>query len=334
MHLDQIDYLPSEMCDTPLNDITRVFPNPTLISVSGEREDPLFVSTLLHGNETTSYSVLQEIARRYATTRPPRSLMIFVGNVRAAAQGKRFLPGQPDFNRFWSRTSDPGYELAEHIMDIAQNRYVFASIDIHNNTGANPLYGCVSTYRPADLYLAARFAPVGVFYLNPPTTQSIAFSRICPSITIECGQNDTQEGIERAIDLVEHVMSLDAFPRHTPAPDALRLYETIGRVLINSDTQFSFGEGGFDLVLRADLEEFNFKNMKQGTHWATCVQRDHPFRVVDEHGTDLTDQFFHFDGARVLLTQDITPSMITHDTAVIRQDCLCYLMKPHEPTPA
>ena len=331
MQLDCIDYLPPEICRTPLSDIMRVFPNPTLISVSGEREDPLFVSTLLHGNETTSYFVLQEIARRYAHTPPPRSLLIFVGNVRAAAAGKRFLPGQPDFNRFWSRSSEPGYELAEHIMDIAQNRYVFASIDIHNNTGANPLYGCVSTYRSADLYLAARFAPVGVFYLNPPTTQSIAFSRMCPSITIECGQNETKEGIERAIDLVEHTMSLDTFPRHAPAPDTLNLFETIGRVVINPEAQFSFGDDGADLVLRRDLEEFNFKTMQHGTHWATCTQRDHPFRVVDEHGTDLTDQFFHFDGAQVSLAQDITPSMVTHDVDVIRQDCLCYLMKPHDP---
>ncbi len=259
MHLDHHDAWPPDLADISLAEIQRVLPNPTLITIAGERGPPLFLSTLLHGNETTSFEVLQTLARRYARVRPPRSMLIFVGNVEAAASAARLLPGQPDFNRIWAGGVGPFVALAEQVKQAARAGAPFASIDIHNNTGLNPHYGCINVLRPADLQLAAWFAPLAVYYRNPPTTQSMAFADFCPAITIECGRSQDEAGLAEALRLIDHVMTADSLPTVAPPTSALRLYETVGRVLIDPACSFSFGEGETELVLRADLEHLNFQ---------------------------------------------------------------------------
>lgn len=327
MRLDRLARLPAALAEIGPREITRVFPDSALITLPGEREDPLFLSTLLHGNETTSVFVLRELARRYADKPPPRSLMIFVGNVRAAAEGRRFLPGQPDFNRIWRDHEGPYGALAEAVSETARAAGVFASIDIHNNTGANPHYGCVASLRPADLHLAALFAPIGVYYQIPNSTQSIAFSHFCPALTVECGQSGDQAGVERALNLIERTMRLDAFPTHAPAHDALRLYETVGRVVVAPECSLSFG-GAADVNFRADLGRLNFTPLAAGERWTQAPAPEAALRVLNEHGDDLTDDFLSFDQDAVRLRRAVTPSMVTQDELAIRQDCLCYFMIP------
>ena len=326
--LDRYDRLPEALAGISPREIRSVFPNPALITIEGRQPQPLFVSTLLHGNELTSFSVLQHLERACRTSPPERSLMIFVGNVEATAAGVRHLPDTPDFNRIWADGETPWHDLAGEVLKAARQAGLFASIDIHNNTGTNPLYGCVNALRPADLQLAAMFAPVGVYYLNPPTTQSIAFSRICPAITVECGKPGDTDGIAAAIDLVEGTMQLEAFAETPPAPEALEIYETIGRVIVPPGVSFSFGGGGADLVLREDLETMNFRAMAAGETWGSAAGPDMPLAVLDEHGHDLTDHFFFRDGDELRLERRIVPAMITHNADVIRQDCLGYLMRP------
>ncbi len=326
--LDQYDRLPERLTEITSREVRSVLPNPSLITVKGRRPQPLFLSTLLHGNETTSFEVLQELARRYRTQAPERSLLIFVGNVAAAEQGVRHLDREPDFNRIWSGVTGAYGELAERVVDIARAAEPFASIDVHNNTGDNPLYGCVNLLRPADLQLAARFAPRGVFYRNPPTTQSMAFSRICPAITLECGQSGDTDGLAGALDLIDYAMGLDDFDQHPPGPADLMLFETIGRVVVDPGASISFGTPGAELILRADLETLNFRHMEAGTPWASLGGNMRPLSVVDEHGADLTSQFFRFTGDKVSLTKDVVPAMVTPDQSIIRSDCLCYLMRP------
>lgn len=327
MQLDHLDYLPEALRDLSPQGIKQVFPNPTLIHIPGKRPEPVFISTMLHGNETTSFRVLQHLEQRFSRERPPRSLMIFVGNVDAAAQGVRHLDGQPDFNRFWSNGPGQFHATAQEIVREARRRRVFASIDIHNNTGKNPIYGCVNVLRPADLQMLTSFAPVGVYYLNPPTTQSVAFSRLCPSITLECGQSEDPDGIASATRLVEEVIALDRFETSMPGENAIALYQTVGRVTIDPECSFSFGESSADLILRDDLETLNFSPLNAGEVWGYVSGSALPLRVLDEHGQDLTAEFLQFRDGVVSLTRAVTPSMITTDHRVIRQDCLCYFMQ-------
>lgn len=327
MMIDVLDHIPEALARVSPRDIKQVLPNPTLMHVAGERPEPLFLSTLLHGNETSSLRVLQHLQKRLAGKRPDRSLMIFVGNVDAATEGMRYLDGQPDFNRIWSHGPGRFHAAAENILRDARSRDVFASIDIHNNTGANPIYGCISMLRPADLQLAALFAPIGVYYLNPPTTQSIAFSRLCPSITLECGQSEDPEGIAAATRLVDAVLAMEQFDPRPPPADAVRLYQTVGRVVVDPGCTVSFGEPGADLIMRDDLERLNFVELSEGSVWGHAYGDTLPLRVLDEHEHEVTAEFFQLHSGEVTLSRTVTPAMITPDQKIIRQDCLCYLME-------
>ena len=312
--------------DISLAEILRVLPNPTLITIDGERSPPLFLSTLLHGNETASFEVLQALARRYADSRPPRKLLIFVGNVEAAASAVRLLPGQPDFNRIWAGGDSMFVALADHVKQVARVAAPFASIDIHNNTGLNPHYGCINVLRPSDLQLAAWFAPIAVYYRNPPTTQSMAFAEICPAITLECGRSGEASGVIEALRLIDRVMTAETIAIDPSLASTLRLYETVGRVLIDPACSFSFGEAQTELVLRADLEHLNFRDVSAGEQLGTCSYPAIPLTVVDEQDRNLTAQFFAQRDGSIVLTRSVTPAMLTRDHAVIRQDCLGYLM--------
>ena len=328
MRLDRLNALPAQLEQTSPTDILQLLPNPTLISVAGERDPPLFICTLLHGNETTSFEVLRALARRYRDRRPSRSLLIFAGNVEATASAARLLPGQPDFNRIWAGGDSGFVTLANEVQRIAQALRPFASIDIHNNTGRNPHYGCINVLRPADLQLAAWFAPLGVYYRNPPTTQSMAFAEFCPAITIECGQNGDSTGIESALRLIDRTMHADALPTTAPRDSELRLYETVGRILVDPQRSFSFGEAETELILRTDLDEMNFRDLPAGTRFGSSTCTELPLAVLDEQNRVLTSQFFAAQNGAITLLQAATPAMLTRDHAVIRQDCLGYLMRP------
>ncbi|WP_299323756.1 M14 family metallopeptidase [Parasphingopyxis sp.] len=328
LKLDRLDHFPDKLLGAEPCDILGVFPNPTLITLAGEAGPPLWVTTLLHGNETTSFYVLRALAAKYRDRPPPRNLSVFVGNVEATAAGVRYLPGQQDFNRIWADGHSPYHRLVHDVAEIARAECPFASIDIHNNSGTNPHYGCVNALRPADLNLAAMFAPLGVYYRNPATTQSIAFSSFCPAVTVECGRSGDEAGIARAIDFVERTMRLDRFPDAPPSADTVRLYHTLGSVLIDPECDFAFGGDTMPLNLRSDLERLNFTDLPADTPWANVHHPVSPLRVVDEHGNDLTAQFFRRDGDTIRLRCPATPAMVTQDRTVIRQDCLCYLMEP------
>lgn len=328
---DRYDCLPATLADIGPRDVRRVFPRPALVEIAGVQERPLFVSTLLHGNETTSYFVLQALAERYAAAPPPRSLIIFIGNVEAAEAGLRHLPGAPDFNRVWagpgSGKRHAAHDLVAAVTAEARAANPFASIDIHNNSGRNPYYGCVNALRPADRHLAALFSDICVYYRNPPTTQSIAFEPFCPAITIECGQSGDADGIERAIALVERAMRLEDFPDAPPDGGAQRLYETVGAIVIDPAASISFGEPGGDIVLRADIETLNFADLAPGEIWAPSIRDAHALCVVDEHGDAITERFLEPRNGGLAITGPITPAMLTRDPAIIRSDCLGYFMR-------
>ena len=52
-----------------------------------------------------------------------------------------------------------------------------------------------------------------------------------------------------------------------------------------------------------------------------------PLDVRDEQGQDVGERFFEVEGGELRLRQSLMPSMLTRNQAVIRQDCLGYLME-------
>ncbi len=102
----RLERIPDALVEIPANELHRIFPRPALIHLGGDQPEPLFVSVLLHGNETAGLSAGQAMLKRHATKPWPRAISFFFGNVQAAHEGVRRLDSQHDFNRIW-----PGTEL-------------------------------------------------------------------------------------------------------------------------------------------------------------------------------------------------------------------------------
>ena len=100
----------------------------------------LFVSVLLHGNETSGWYAVRRLLRDLPV--PARDLLIFIGNVEAAASGVRTLPGQQDFNRMWREPQG----IAGEVLRYAGALPLLAVVDLHNNTGRNPHYSVLTDF--------------------------------------------------------------------------------------------------------------------------------------------------------------------------------------------
>jgi len=98
--LTVLDEIPDGLLQLKANELHQHLSGPTLIRLKGKRDDVLFVSVLLHGNETTGWDAIRELLSG-SPDELPRGLYLFIGNVAAAAEGLRHLEGQVDFNRVW-----------------------------------------------------------------------------------------------------------------------------------------------------------------------------------------------------------------------------------------
>ncbi|MBT3196119.1 MAG: peptidase M14 [Gammaproteobacteria bacterium] len=301
---------------------------PTLFHLPGQLPQPLFVSVLLHGNETTGWDALRTLLLRYSKKPLPRALSFLIGNVEAAAQGARHLDGQPDYNRVWAGGEGSEQQIMAEVVEQMRQRGVFASIDIHNNTGRNPHYGCVNRLEPTYLQLAALFSRTVVYFIKPSEVQSMAFSPLCPAITIECGQPGDPHGVAHVLEFLESALCLSKIPSHPVAPHEIDLFHTVATVKIPDTIEISFGDSGGDLCLIEELDQLNFREIEAGTRFGKlCSDHLKHLEVWNEAGQDVGDHFFSVEEGALRTRKAVMPSMLTRDIEVIRQDCLCYLME-------
>jgi succinylglutamate desuccinylase len=325
---NQFDHLPDNLLQAGTEDLLELLSIPTLIHLEGDNKQPLFISTLLHGNETTGFYAIQKILQRYADTGLPRSLSIFIGNVEAAATQQRRLQHQPDYNRIWPGTSHSQCietDIMQTVTNIMRSRKPFASIDIHNNTGRNPHYACVNILSAHSLQLASLFTDITVYFTSPKGVQSSAFADFCPAVVLECGQSSDNTSVEHAASYLDKLINLETIPGDNP--QGLCLYHTVARVTVPE--QFSIStDADTDIVLNTELEDKNFTELQTGLHFAGLKQgSDAHLNVHNESNENVTDEFFTRDDNRLLLNKTVTLSMYTNDERAIRQDCLCYLME-------
>jgi succinylglutamate desuccinylase len=333
--LTTLDHIPVGFLDASAGGLHQVLPGPTLIHLPGRKPQPLFVSVLLHGNEYTGLKAIQNVLGRYANGELPRALSIFVGNVQAAAVGLRRLDGQPDYNRVWPGaevTADiatsPEHQMMGKVVDEMHQRGVFASIDVHNNTGLNPHYGCVNDLRAEFLNLATLFSHTVVYFLRPLGVQSAAFARICPAVTLECGKPDDAAAADHATRFIEAVLHLDHFPSRQPAAGDFNLFHTVATVKVAEERSFSFGEIEAQLQLDPQIDHMNFRELGAGTRFGRVAAGfPMPLVALAEDGRDVTADYFTLRNGELLLSRGAMPSMLTLNERIIRQDCLCYLME-------
>ncbi len=332
-----LDRLPDGLCDGEARDLHRILPGPTLLHLPGLRAAPLFVSVLLHGNETTGLTAIQGLLRKYDGHTLPRALSIFFGNVSAAAQNRRHLDGQPDYNRVWpcadSANDQPEHRMMQQVVDEMRMRNVFASIDIHNNTGLNPHYGCINRLEPRFFHLATLFSRTVVYFMRPTGVQSLAFAELCPAITVECGKPAQPFGADHARDFIDTCLHLDVLPDTPVDAHAMNLFHTVATITLRNEASAGFAAddqpGHWDITFPPDLDRLNFRELPAGTSIGR-VRTDHgplPLQVVDETGSDVSSQYLRIDDGRLRIMRAVMPAMFTLDLDIIRQDCIGYLME-------
>lgn len=336
--LTQLDQLPPGILEHSAKELQSFLGGPTLIRIEGGREPPLFVSVLIHGNETTGWDAMRHLLRQYRPgggSKPlPRSLWLFIANTEAAAHGVRHLPGQPDYNRVWPGTGaspSPEARMMAQLVDQCAKNGLFASVDVHNNTGLNPHYGCINQIRNADLHLASMFSRTIVYFTRPRGVQSIAMSEICPAVTLECGKVGQRHSIEHASEYLDACLHLSEHPAHPlPLQDA-QVFHTRAIVKIVDDISVGFGDSSMGLCLRLDLERLNFREIPPGTSLGTVPPGlPFPVQAIDEQGQDITANVFSLEAGKLLTKLPLMPSMLTPDVEIMRTDCLCYLMERYD----
>lgn len=326
--LNVLEDIPPGFLEIPVRELYRIVPEPTLLHLKGKRRPALFVSVLLHGNEPVGFLAVQKLLKKYAGQILPRDLTIFVGNVQAAKEGVRRFENQPDFNRVWLPGPAPEHAMTARILEIMRERGVFASVDLHNNTGLNPHYACVNRLDLRFFHLATLFSRTVVYFTRPGGVQTSAFADLCPAVTLECGQVGEERGMDHAAEFLEACLHLYEIPNHPVAENDLNLFHTVATVKVPPEYSIGFGEESADLRMIAELDRLNFTELTPHTllGW-TRHDRSARLQVVDEEGREVGERFFQYGEDEIRTRVSFMPSMFTLNKQIIRQDCLGYLME-------
>jgi len=328
MMLTVLDRLPQGILSLTSRELYRILPGPTLIHIQGEIAEPLFVSVLIHGNEESGWEATKKLLVNYAGNELPRSLSLFIGNIDAARYGKRFLAGQQDYNRVWKGGHSAEHMMMQEIVHDMQQRNIFMSIDVHNTSGRNPHYACINKTESPFPALAGMFSRMVVYFLKPDTVQTMAFSEICPAVTIECGPSGETSGINRASDFIHRCLLLEDFRQVEETDEQLEVFHTVAVVKIAGQHSFGFGDRNYEINLDYNFEMFNFRELPSGTVIGRVMDGiARPFDVRDESSHEVSDNYFSINDHEIQVKKDVVPAMITLNREIIRQDCLCYLME-------
>lgn len=325
--------LPKGFLNLSPKELYKLLSGPTLIHLKGKKDPPLFVSTLLHGNETTGLISIQRLLREHEQTQRPllRSLIIFLGNVEAARFGQRKLDHQNDYNRIWSKPSLQDLDAAKQVIAYVQKEKIFACIDVHNTTGRNPFYACVTKFTEENVSLAQLFSRNIIFFHQPEGTITETISQFAPAVTIECGRSGNERGVECAKDFIETCLHFSKIPAVSSDKVDLNIYCSKFRILVPKDAQICFGSPArdSDFTFIEDFDKLNFTEVLPGTRIGWRHSSSFKLQVFNESGTNIADQFFEYRNGEILLAQKVIPSLFTTDSKVTKQDCLGYFLVPY-----
>lgn len=320
-----LNHIPKELLDIKSTDLHTIFSGPTLIHLQGKKNPPVLISCLMHGNEFTGLLALQALMKKYGESNWPRSVFLFFGNIDAAKANRRHLDGQPDYNRNWIKGDLPENQMTQEVVRVTTEAGLFATVDIHNNTGRNPHYSIISVDDVRHKNLAALFGDVCMFFAEPIGTNTQAFMKHCPSVTLEAGQPGKPDGTEHVLDFLEKVLALDEISDQ-PSQDKLKLIEMMGTVKLKKETSVGVGDEDGDIRFEPDFDLMNFKEMPAGTFWG-YYRGDHRFEYKDTKGVDRSDEIFDYKDGKIITKVATIPSMLKLDKNVLKSNCVGYLMR-------
>lgn len=322
------DGIPSNFFQiTPLG-VEKEFKGPSIFHIRGREERPYIISTLLHGNETTGFFALQKFLEKYwdSETMLPRSLVIVLGNPKAASKSKRHLDDQPDFNRIWSKGNTEWHELAADLLQKIEELNPIGCIDIHNTSGDNPKYACVSQKDPLTLKLASLFHSPIIYVTEPSEVFMMATSKYCPSVTLECGKPGDKDALNSVVEYLTEL--IETTPEHLPEYKG-DVFKTVARMKIPEGVWIDFTgkhdpEVNFSFI--PQIEKLNFNTVPKGQVLAK-VNSPNLIRVLDNNDNDIAGEYFETVEEQLVFKREAFPSMFSTSIEVVKSDVLGYLME-------
>lgn len=319
--------LPDGFLSVPPKNITKLFDRPTLIHLKGKREPPAFISVLLHGNEFSGLKIIQKFLKKYEEKDLPKSLVLFIGNPLACSKGRRQLDNQPDFNRIWNL--NPPHPIAKEVLKYVRQKSICWAVDIHNNSGKNPLYSCINKKDKRFVRLAGMFSKKVVYFTQPDSVLSMALSKICPAIVIEAGLPGKLQGITAGVRFIQKLLD-EKEKWENKSFKLSHIYSTVAAIHIDKNSNISFDSRPVlkkkHLSLTNRLDEFNFKKLKKGTILGK-INSSRQIQLLDNKGKNIFDQFFSIKENNWVVKKSFIPSMFTKNTRIAKSDSLAYAMK-------
>lgn len=326
MKLKVMSEVPEGFENTPSNQLYEILDGPCLFDLKGESDDYIFLSVLLHGNEPTGLKVVQKIIKKYKD-KLPKSLMVLVGNVQAAKEKVRYLSTQQDFNRIWNGGDSLEEKWASEVLEYVFAKKPIWGLDLHNNTGKNPLYACINHLHDELFKLSGAFSDKVVYFETPEEALGVALSKEFPAITLECGHYSDLEGVEVTFNYIDRLMSLSSLDE-IPYNPRFKLYEVEAVVRVRESLDIYVGDAAEEnsVSFLSHLEELNFNVATKGSIIGRSLEQTSPVTIEGVTKACLHDDFLSYDNGELKLLRDVVPSMISLNPTIIRQDCLGYFM--------
>ncbi|MAF92990.1 MAG: hypothetical protein CL674_17110 [Bdellovibrionaceae bacterium] len=320
--------LPENFVNTRAEDLHKILSGPSLFDLKNAEADAyVFLSVLLHGNEPTGLKVVQRLLKKY-DHQLPFNVLLLVGNVQAAKDKVRYLSDQQDMNRIWNGGDSEMEKWASEVKDYVISKKPIWGLDLHNNTGKNPLYACVNHLHDELFLLAGAFSDKVVYFESPEEALSVSLSEHFPTVTLECGHFADLDGVERSFQYVENLLSKNEI-KEIPYNPNFKLFEVEATVKVRPGLDIYIGDHSEEeaVCFLPHLENLNFEMAKEGSVLGRSREESSPLVIYGVEGEDLHDQYIEYIDGRLQLQADVVPSMISLDPVIIRQDCLGYFMK-------
>jgi hypothetical protein len=295
---------------------------------------------LLHGNEPSGLIAMREWLA--SGPEPAVDVVCVIANVEAArlapAFTHRMVPGRPDLNRcFLGPFEGAEGRLARGILDLIEDTKPEAVVDLHNNTGHNPVYGVGIEPTPEILGLCSMFGR-HLIWSHLTLGALLEAVSICPAVTIEVGKSGEEaanraafEGLVRLVD-AERLFESGALAADGVAiydPDRVRVLRMPMRAVIAPGRRLVMStvpRDEADLTMPDDLDRHNFERVEKGARIGWIRGEGSPLQLIDEHGRDRADEYFERRGDELVVRQPFMPIMITVDAEVAASDCLFYVV--------
>ena len=311
---------------------------PALLTLAGnDGSRTRGVATLLHGNEPSGTRALVEYLRSAEV--PATNVVVLVGAVAAAQAAPGFahraLPGARDLNRCFRSPWD-GAEgaLAHEALRLLREARCEALVDLHNNTGHNPVYGVGTVADAARLNLTALFGERYVVTDLRLGSLIEATSDDFPTLTIECGRAGDRAADAAALAGLRRYLALERLETRRVLARRMTVLADPIRVCARPGVRLAFGHSAApdaDLTLAHDIDHHNFRPVLPGAPvgWLAPTA-GWPLEARGADGVDVSEDLFVAERSRLLTRRGLVPIMMTLDPVVALADCLFYAVRVRE----